>query len=113
MKKNENIFDRGLIEALGELASARQELMVDTEYALKLAGNKKEYDKQIKLRNHFYEIINIKMPNNTELIDGFMSASIGVESEAAKAEYLHGFADAINLLRTLINKDAAMEAEEC
>lgn len=113
MKKNENIFDRGLIEALGEFASARQEMIHDVEYALKLAGNKKEYDKQINLRKHFYEIMSLKLPNNHELVDGFMSASIDVEAETAKAEYLHGFADAINLLRTLINRDAATEAEEC
>ena len=40
MKKNENIFDKGLIEALGEFASVRQEMIHDVEYALKLAGNK-------------------------------------------------------------------------
>ena len=113
MEKNENIFDRGLMEALGELASARQEMIHDVEYALKLAGNKKEYDKQINLRKHFYEIMCIKLPNNNELVDGFMSASIDVEAETAKAEYLHGFADAINLLRTLINRDTATEAKEC
>ena len=33
MKKNENIFDRGLIEALGEFASARQVMVHDVEYA--------------------------------------------------------------------------------
>ncbi len=113
MKKNENIFDKGLIEALGEFASVRQEMIYDVEYALKLAGNKKEYDKQIKLRQHFYEIMSLKLPKDRELVDGFMSTSIDLEAETAKAEYLHGFADAINLLRTLINRDAMMEAEEC
>ncbi len=96
---------KALEEAIQEFIFTRQEEEGGVDYAVKLVGKQKEYERQWLLIKSYTEILEALLPNERHEVDALSSAYNGVAAIVAESEYRRGFMDAFHIFRMLLDKD--------